>query len=53
MRRLPSRVANWLIGRVTGVRLHDYGCTLKAYRADVVKETRALRRDAPLHPALA
>ncbi len=34
MRRLPSRLANWLICRVTGVRLHDYGCTLKAYRAE-------------------
>jgi len=32
LRRLPSRMANWLISRVTGVHLHDYGCTLKAYR---------------------
>jgi glycosyltransferase involved in cell wall biosynthesis len=31
-RRLPSRVANWLVGRVSGLALHDYGCTLKAYR---------------------
>lgn len=30
-RRIPSRVANWLIGWVTGVRIHDYGCTLKSY----------------------
>jgi glycosyltransferase involved in cell wall biosynthesis len=35
-RRLPSMLANWLISRVTGVRLHDYGCTLKAYRREVV-----------------
>ncbi len=35
-RRLPSILANWLISRVTGVRLHDYGCTLKAYRREVV-----------------
>jgi glycosyltransferase involved in cell wall biosynthesis len=35
-RRLPSRVANWLISVVTGVRLHDYGCTLKAYRREVL-----------------
>ena len=35
--RLPSAIANWLIGRVTGVRLHDYGCTLKAYRAEIVE----------------
>lgn len=36
-RRLPSMVANWLIGRVTGVRIHDYGCTLKAYRRWVLE----------------
>ena len=36
-RRLPSRIANWLISRVTGVPLHDYGCTLKAYRRDVLQ----------------
>ncbi|MBU1236959.1 MAG: glycosyltransferase family 2 protein [Gammaproteobacteria bacterium] len=36
-RRLPSLVANRLIGRVTGVRLHDYGCSLKVYRAEVLR----------------
>lgn len=36
-RKLPSRIANTIIGFVTGVRVHDYGCTLKAYRAAVVK----------------
>jgi glycosyltransferase involved in cell wall biosynthesis len=36
-RRLPSMIANYLISKVTGVRLHDYGCSLKAYKADVVK----------------
>ena len=36
-RRVPSAVANWLISRATGVHLHDYGCALKAYRADVVR----------------
>jgi glycosyltransferase involved in cell wall biosynthesis len=36
-RRLPSFVANRIIGRVTGVRLHDYGCSLKAYRAPMAK----------------
>lgn len=39
-RRFPSRVANWLISRVTGVALHDYGCTLKAYRRDVLEGFR-------------
>jgi glycosyltransferase involved in cell wall biosynthesis len=35
-RTLPSRAANWLISFVTGVHLHDYGCTLKAYRREVI-----------------
>ena len=35
-RRLPSQIANGLISRVTGVHLHDYGCTLKAYRREVL-----------------
>lgn len=35
-RTLPSRIANALISRVTGVHLHDYGCTLKAYRREVI-----------------
>lgn len=35
-RTLPSRMANWLISVVTGVHLHDYGCTLKAYRREVI-----------------
>jgi glycosyltransferase involved in cell wall biosynthesis len=35
-RVLPSRMANWLISNVTGVHLHDYGCTLKAYRREVL-----------------
>ncbi|MGH3109597.1 MAG: glycosyltransferase family 2 protein [Gaiellaceae bacterium] len=52
-RRLPSRIANWLIGRVTGVRLHDYGCTLKAYRADVMNEMRLYGELHRFLPALA
>jgi glycosyltransferase involved in cell wall biosynthesis len=35
-RTLPSRIANWLISVVTGVYLHDYGCTLKAYRREAL-----------------
>jgi glycosyltransferase involved in cell wall biosynthesis len=35
-RTLPSRIANWMISTVTGVHLHDYGCTLKAYRREVI-----------------
>jgi glycosyltransferase involved in cell wall biosynthesis len=39
-RRLPSIIANWIISTTTKVHLHDYGCTLKAIRRDVVKEMR-------------
>lgn len=39
-RKLPSQVANRLIARVTGVHLHDYGCTLKAYRRDMFQQLR-------------
>lgn len=39
-RRLPSMLANALISRITGVRLHDYGCTLKLYRAKYLKPLR-------------
>ena len=35
-RNLPSYMANWLISNVTGVHLHDYGCTLKAYRREAI-----------------
>ena len=36
-KRLPSMVANWLLGLVSGVRVHDNGCSLKVFRAEVVK----------------
>ena len=36
-RQLPSEVANWLLGLVSGIRLHDNGCSLKVFRAEVVK----------------
>jgi glycosyltransferase involved in cell wall biosynthesis len=39
-RVLPSRIANWIIARVTGVRLHDFGCTLKAYRREVINDVK-------------
>jgi glycosyltransferase involved in cell wall biosynthesis len=52
LRRLPSQIANWLISRTTGVRLHDYGCTLKAYRADIVKELRLYGEMHRFIPAL-
>jgi glycosyltransferase involved in cell wall biosynthesis len=52
-RRLPSAVANWLLGIVSGTRLHDNGCSLKVFRAEVVKP---LRLEPGMHrylPALA
>lgn len=36
-RKLPSKIANWLISKTTGVKLNDYGCTLKAYTKDIAK----------------
>lgn len=39
-RRLPSKIANWLISRTTGVRVHDRGCSLRAHRREIVKEIR-------------
>ncbi|GJL69219.1 MAG: dolichol-phosphate mannosyltransferase [Nitrospirales bacterium] len=36
-RRFPSLIANWLIGKITGVPIHDNGCSLKAYRASIIK----------------
>jgi glycosyltransferase involved in cell wall biosynthesis len=52
LRRLPSRVANWLISLTTGLQLHDYGCTLKAYRAELVKELRLYGEMHRFIPAL-
>ncbi|HUV93830.1 MAG TPA: glycosyltransferase family 2 protein [Anaerolineae bacterium] len=39
-RRLPSKIANWLISRTTGIRVHDRGCSLRAHRREIVKEIR-------------
>lgn len=36
-RKIPSRIANWIIGKVTGVPIKDNGCSLKVYRAEVIK----------------
>jgi glycosyltransferase involved in cell wall biosynthesis len=53
-RTLPSRMANGLISRVTGVHLHDYGCTLKAYRREVLTGFRLygeMHRFIPVYAA--
>ena len=52
-RRLPSMLANWLISRVTGVRLHDYGCTLKAYRREVLEHLHLYGEMHRFIPAIA
>lgn len=52
-RRLPSRIANWLISTITGVKLHDYGCTLKAYRKEVLIQTKLYGEMHRFIPALA
>ncbi|MEO1593373.1 MAG: glycosyltransferase family 2 protein [Cyanobacteria bacterium J06632_22] len=52
-RLLPSKIANWLIGQVTGVELHDYGCSLKAYRAEVVHDMNLYGELHRFLPALA
>lgn len=38
VRRIPSRIANWLIAKSTGVVIHDYGCGLKGFRSDVIRD---------------
>ncbi len=40
LRRVPSRVANWLLAKVSGVALHDFGTTFKAYRREVLEDVR-------------
>lgn len=52
-RILPSRIANSLISRVTGVKLHDYGCTLKAYRREILDNLRLYGEQHRFIPALA
>jgi glycosyltransferase involved in cell wall biosynthesis len=52
-RKLPSRVANRMISRFTGTELHDYGCTLKAYSAEIAHELRLYGELHRFIPALA
>lgn len=51
-RKIPSRIANRIISRVSGVKLHDLGCSLKAYRSDVLKNVKLygeMHRFIPIH----
>ena len=52
-RRLPSIIANRLISRLTGVALHDFGCTLKAYRREVMRDVKLYGEMHRFIPALA
>lgn len=52
-RRLPSIIANWLISSITRVKLHDYGCTLKAFRKEVIKNIKLYGELHRFIPAIA
>ena len=52
-RLLPSLIANWLTAKITGVKLHDFGCTLKAYRREILTETKLYGEMHRFIPALA
>ncbi len=52
-RKLPSMMANKLISWITGVKLHDYGCTLKAYRKEIAKDLKLYGEQHRFIPALA
>jgi glycosyltransferase involved in cell wall biosynthesis len=52
-RRLPSLVANWVISHATGVKLHDYGCSLKVFRSEVVKPMKLYGEMHRFLPAIA
>jgi glycosyltransferase involved in cell wall biosynthesis len=52
-RKIPSVIANWLIGKVTGVPIKDNGCSLKAYRAEVIKNVPLYSEMHRFIPAMA
>ena len=52
-RLLPSKIANWLIAKVTDVNIHDYGCSLKAYRSELVMDMNLYGELHRFLPALA
>jgi glycosyltransferase involved in cell wall biosynthesis len=53
MRRIPSRIANWLMAKASGIDLHDFGTTFKAYRAEVLKDVNLYGELHRFIPALA
>jgi glycosyltransferase involved in cell wall biosynthesis len=52
-RKIPSRIANWLMARASGVELHDFGTTFKAYRAEILKDINLYGEMHRFIPALA
>lgn len=52
-RRLPSMIANWIISKSTGISLHDYGCSLKAFRKEIIKNLRLYGEMHRFIPAVA
>ncbi len=52
-RKLPSRIANWIISTTTNVKLHDYGCTLKAFRKEIAANLRLYGEMHRFIPAIA
>ena len=53
MRRIPSRAANWLMAKLSGVDLHDFGTTFKAYRREIIQEIQLYGELHRFIPALA
>ncbi|MBI4890884.1 MAG: glycosyltransferase family 2 protein [Acidobacteria bacterium] len=53
MRKIPSRIANWLMAQVSGIELHDFGTTYKAYRAEIIKDINLYGELHRFIPALA
>jgi glycosyltransferase involved in cell wall biosynthesis len=54
-RVIPSRIANWIIARVTGVHISDFGCTLKAYRREVIEDVKLygeMHRFVPVYASM-
>ena len=52
LRKIPSKIANWLIARISGIKLHDLGCSLKAYNGDVLRKVNLygeMHRFIPIH----
>jgi glycosyltransferase involved in cell wall biosynthesis len=53
LRKIPSRIANWLMAKASGVPLHDFGTTFKAYRAEILKDVNLYGELHRFIPALA